>query len=141
VTVTEPRINGLAETSLYVDDPDRSADFYARVLGLEQLYRSPRLVALDAGRQGALLLFRHGLTSDGMVDEDGTIPGHEGQGRLHMAFAIGSAELPAWRARLEREGVALTGESHWRFGGTSLYFSDPDGHVIELATPGRRVNY
>ncbi|MDR6289618.1 MULTISPECIES: hypothetical protein [Inquilinus] len=38
-----------------------------------------------------------------------------------MAFAIGVADLSAWRARLEREGVALTGEAHWRFGGTSLY--------------------
>ncbi|MGK9167414.1 VOC family protein [Inquilinus limosus] len=138
---TTPRINGLAETSLYVEDVDRSAEFYQRVLGLEVLYRSPRLVALDAGRQGALLLFRHGLTSDGMVDEEGTIPGHEGQGRLHMAFAVASEDLPAWRARLEREGIPLAGESRWRLGGTSLYFRDPDGHAIELATPGLRSNY
>jgi len=138
---TTPEINGLAETSLYVEDVDRSVEFYQRVLGLRLLSRSPRLAALDAGRQGALLLFRHGLTSDGMVDEDGTIPGHEGQGRLHMAFAIASEALPAWRARLEREGIPLAGEARWRRGGTSLYFRDPDGHAIELATPGLRANY
>ena len=138
---TTPRINGLAETCLYVEDVDRSAEFYQRVLGLELLSRSPRLAALDAGRQGALLLFRHGLTSDGMVDDEGTIPGHEGQGRLHMAFAVASEDLPAWRARLEREGVPLAGDTHWRRGGRSLYFRDPDGHAIELATPGLRANY
>ena len=92
---TTPRINGLAETCLYVEDVDRSAAFYQRVLGLEVLSRSPRLVALDAGRQGALLLFRHGLTSDGMVDDEGTIPGHEGL----------SVASPAWR---ERSGVRRT---------------------------------
>jgi len=136
-----PRINGLAETALYVEDVDRSVEFYQRVLGLEVLSRSSRLAALDAGRQGALLLFRHGLTSDGMADEEGTIPGHEGQGRLHMAFAIAAEDLPAWRAKLEREGIPLAGESHWRRGGTSLFFRDPDGHAIELATPGLRANY
>ena len=138
---TPPRINGLAETSLYVEDVDRSVEFYQRILGLEVLSRSPRLAALDAGRQGALLLFRHGLTSGGMADEEGTIPGHEGQGRLHMAFAVAAADLPAWRAKLDREGIPLAGESHWRRGGTSLFFRDPDGHAIELATPGLRANY
>jgi catechol 2,3-dioxygenase-like lactoylglutathione lyase family enzyme len=24
----------------------------------------------------------------------------------------------------------------WRRGGTSLYFRDPDGHSVEVATPG-----
>ena len=32
---TTPRINGLAETCLYVEDVDRSAEFYQRVLGME----------------------------------------------------------------------------------------------------------
>ena len=26
-------------------------------------------------------------------------------------------------------------------GGTSLYFNDPDGNVVELATPGLWANY
>lgn len=131
-----PRIDGLLETSLYVADLDRAAAFYERVLGLHAMLRSPRLVALDAGRQGVLLLFLAGATSEDLVEAAGTIPGHEGTGRLHMAFAVPAGDLDAWRARLGEAGVGLTGEMAWPRGGTSLYFSDPDGHVIELATPG-----
>jgi catechol 2,3-dioxygenase-like lactoylglutathione lyase family enzyme len=37
---------------------------------------------------------------------------------------------------VEREGVSIEGEMEWPRGGTSLYFRDPDGHLVELATPG-----
>ena len=33
-------------------------------------------------------------------------------------------------------GVAEAGRTQWPRGGTSLYFRDPDGHLLELATPG-----
>jgi hypothetical protein len=32
--------------------------------------------------------------------------------------------------------VPLTGEYRWPRGGTSLYLDDPEGNVVELATPG-----
>ncbi|MGO4728760.1 MULTISPECIES: VOC family protein [unclassified Inquilinus] len=136
-----PRISGLLETSLYVADLDRAAAFYEGVLGLRVMLRSPRLVALDAGRQGVLLLFLAGATSADVVEAGGTIPGHEGAGRLHMAFAVPAEDLDAWRARLAAAGVALTGEMAWARGGVSLYIADPDGHVVELATPGLWPNY
>ncbi|MDR6292031.1 catechol 2,3-dioxygenase-like lactoylglutathione lyase family enzyme [Inquilinus ginsengisoli] len=136
-----PRISGLLETSLYVADLDRASAFYEGVLGLRVMLRSPRLVALDAGRQGVLLLFLAGATSADVVEAGGTIPGHEGAGRLHMAFAVPAEDLDAWRARLATAGVALTGEMAWARGGVSLYIADPDGHVVELATPGLWPNY
>jgi len=136
-----PRISGLLETSLYVADLDRAAAFYEGVLGLRVMLRSPRLVALDAGLQGVLLLFLAGATSADVVEAGGIIPGHEGVGRLHMAFAVPAEDLDAWRARLAAAGVALTGEMAWARGGVSLYIADPDGHVVELATPGLWPNY
>lgn len=136
-----PEITGLLETALYVADLSRAAGFYERVLGLEAMVRGPRLVALDAGRQGVLLLFLRGATSEDVVGESGTIPGHEGEGRLHMAFAVPAGSLDDWRRHLADEGVALIGEMRWPRGGRSLYLHDPDGHVIELATPGLWPNY
>jgi catechol 2,3-dioxygenase-like lactoylglutathione lyase family enzyme len=136
-----PAISGLLETVLYVADLARATDFYGRVLDLPIMFESPRLVAFDAGRQGVLLLFRQGMTGEDVPTKGGVIPGHDGQGPVHMAFAIPAAEYEPWRAHLADHGVALRSTVDWPAGGRSLYFDDPDGHVIELATPGLWPNY
>ena len=131
-----PAIEGILETSLYVADLARSATFYRDLLGFRTLFESRRLIALDAGKQGVLLLFPNNAEILDATDAGGTVPGHGGSGRLHLAFGISADSLPEWRATLAAHGVALTGEYRWRRGGVSLYFNDPDGHVLELATPG-----
>jgi catechol 2,3-dioxygenase-like lactoylglutathione lyase family enzyme len=136
-----PTISGLLETALYVADLERAIRFYADDLGLTAMLRTPRLVALDAGRQGVLLLFRQGASGGDMPTSGGIIPGHDGSGRLHMAFAIAAEEYEPWRQHLTQRGIALRSEVTWPAGGKSLYFDDPDGHVIELATPGLWPNY
>ncbi len=136
-----PRIAGLLETALYVVDPARSAAFYAGILQLTVMLDSPRLVALDAGRQGVLLLFRKGASAEDVPTRGGVVPGHHGAGRLHMAFAIAAAEYEPWRRHLADHQIAIRSEVTWPAGGKSLYFDDPDGHVIELATPGLWANY
>jgi catechol-2,3-dioxygenase len=136
-----PQISGLLETVLYVEDLARATAFYAEDLQLKVMLDTPRLVALDAGRQGVLLLFRQGMTRDDMPTRGGVIPGHDGSGPVHMAFAIAAEELEPWRRHLAERGIALRSEVAWPAGGRSLYFDDPDGHVIELATPGLWPNY
>ena len=61
---------------------------------------------------------------------------HDGYGELHLAFAIPVEELAAWEARLMEHGVGIEQRRSWDRGGVSLYFRDPDRHLIELATPG-----
>ena len=58
-----------------------------------------------------------------------------------MAFAIAAERYDAWRAHLASAGVTMRGEMRWPRGGRSLYFEDPDGHVLELATPGLWPTY
>lgn len=131
-----PPVRRVSETALYVSDLARSRAFYHDVIGLPVMLDAPRLVALDAGGGSTLLLFLAGATSEDMEDAGGVIPGHEGTGRLHMAFAIARDDLEAWRAHLAAHGVPLASEVRWRAGGLSLYIRDPDGHAIEFATPG-----
>jgi catechol-2,3-dioxygenase len=84
-----------------------------------------------------LLLFLRGGTLQPVRTESGLIPPHDGSGRLHMAFSIVKDELDDWRAHLAMHGVAIEGTSDWKRGGHSLYFRDPDGNMLELATvPG-----
>lgn len=136
-----PAIDGLLETALYVSDMERSVLFFRDLLGLPPMLESDRLTALNAGRGGVLLLFLRGASCEDMAGPGGVVPGHDGAGPLHMAFAIPADAYDRWRARLAEAGIPMRGEMRWPRGGRSLYFEDPDGHVLELATPGLWPNY
>lgn len=131
-----PPIRGLRETALYTDDLPRAVRFFGELLGLTILAATDRLVAFDAGAGGVLLLFPRGGATADVVTPTGTIPGHDGGGPLHLAFVIAAQAYDPWRAHLIAQGVAIRAEMRWPAGGRSLYFDDPDGHVLELATPG-----
>lgn len=72
----------------------------------------------------------------GMQLPEGMIPGHDGTGPAHVAFAVEADELDAWESRLADAGVAIESRVRWDRGGRSLYFRDPEGHSVELVTPG-----
>jgi catechol 2,3-dioxygenase-like lactoylglutathione lyase family enzyme len=71
----------------------------------------------------------------------GTIPPHDGSGPLHIAFAISAGELAGWEERLQANDIPIEGRTEWPRGGISIYFRDPDGHLLELATPGLWATY
>ncbi len=135
-----PALAGVLETALYVDDMDRARAFYEGVLNLSPMFRDDRLTAYPVGGRSALLLFRRGAATATAHLPGGTIPPHDGAGPLHCALAVAAADLPAWQARLAAHGVAEEGRTEWpaRHGRRSvnIYFRDPDGHLLELATPG-----
>jgi catechol 2,3-dioxygenase-like lactoylglutathione lyase family enzyme len=139
--LSAPEISGLLESALYVDDLRASSKFFCDVLGLAPMFESERLVALDAKRSGTLLLFKRGATLEDMETRGGTVPGHDGAGPVHMAFAIPQDSYDSWIVRLTAFGVKVRSEVRWPRGGRSIYFDDPDGHLIELATPGLWPNY
>ena len=130
-----PPVQGILETSLYVEDPERSALFYGDLFGFGAVYAGPRLTALAVPGHQILLLFKKGASS-GLAK----IP-HDGSGEQHVAFAIAARSLDAWEARLREKKIPIVEKTEWERGGTSLYFRDPDGHLIELATPGLWTNY
>jgi catechol 2,3-dioxygenase-like lactoylglutathione lyase family enzyme len=131
-----PAVTGVLETALYVDDVERSRRFYQALFGFEMLAEDQRFCALGVSGRQVLLLFRKGTSDQPMPTPGGVIPAHDGRGRLHVAFAITAAELGAWEARLRDQGIELESRMAWPRGGHSLYFRDPSGHLVELATPG-----
>ena len=131
-----PSIERILETALYVDDQQAARRFYVDLLGCTPLLEIPRMLALDVAGRSVLLLFQRGATLEPLASEGGVIPPHGGVGQQHLAFAIPADAIDAWTARLEKAGVAIESQVRWARGGTSLYVRDPDGHSVELATPG-----
>ena len=129
-------LNGILETAVYVDDMARAQAFYEEVMGLKPMFQDRRLTAYDVAGRGVLLVFKRGASLEPAVLPGGTIPAHDGAGPLHLAFAIGADRLAAWEERLKANRVEIEGRTDWPRGGKSIYFRDPDGHLIELATPG-----
>ena len=121
----------ILETCLYVDDLDAAAAFYQDVLGLERFAGAPgRHVFFRCG-QGVFLLFNPTQTERAAGD----VPAHGARGPGHVAFAMLSEEVAAWREQLTARGVAIEAEVSWPRGGYSLYFRDPAGNSVELTTP------
>jgi catechol 2,3-dioxygenase-like lactoylglutathione lyase family enzyme len=136
-----PLIARILETALYVDDIEAASAFYRDVLGLRVLESGSRLVSMDAGQATILLLFQRGATLSGLDTPGGRIPPHDGHGPAHLAFAVAADALDAWESHLQRSGVTIESRVQWQGGGRSIYFRDPDGHSVELATPGTWTVY
>jgi catechol 2,3-dioxygenase-like lactoylglutathione lyase family enzyme len=125
-----PKTDGILESSLYVNDVPRSVRFYEDLFGFRVISEfGERGCAMQAGPHQVLLLFKKGASR--AIQSP-----HDGDGELHIAFAIPSTELAAWESWLRAKGIAVEEKKAWELGGWSLYFRDPDRHLLELATPG-----
>ena len=133
---TSLKPHGVLETALYVDDLLVAEEFYSSVLGLERHSIDPERHLFFYCGKGMLLLFKTGATNHGGLSiGGGEIPAHGTVGPGHMAFRIWASELDPWRARLAANNVSLETEIICPQGGHSLYFRDPSGNSLELATP------
>ena len=126
----QPATRGILESSLYVADLQRSVAFYRKIFGFRTISDfGERGCAMQAGDRQVLLLFKKGAS------RNITSP-HDGDGELHLAFAISPVELDSWESWLAENGIAIEERRTWEAGGRSLYFRDPDRHLLEVVTPG-----
>ena len=124
------------ETALYAEDLRAADHFYGAVLGLERIaFVEGRHVFYRCG-EGVVLIFDAASTATVPTSVNGApVPMHGATGAGHMALAVSNAELAAWRAHLEANGVAIESEVTWPRGVRSLYVRDPAGNSVELASP------
>ena len=126
---------GILETALYARDLEAARRFYQDVLGLVMITREPgRHVFFRCG-PGVLLIFDPAATLVPSRVAGAVVPPHGTRGPGHVAFAAVEAELPRWREHLAEHGIVIESEVVWPGGGRSLYFRDPAGNSVELASP------
>lgn len=130
-----PAPGSVLEAALYVDDLDAAADFYGRIMGLDEELRVPdRHVFFRVGST-ILLLFDPKVTVDGSSNPRLPVPAHGATGQGHLCFGASRDEIAAWCARLEAAGHPVEADFDWPNGARSIYFRDPAGNSIEIAEP------
>ncbi len=135
-----PKVRGLLEAALFVEDPARASAFYEQLLGLRKIRSDERgSVFRLAARQYLLLVTYEAARTPskppGGIVPPCAMPGCEGPGPGHVALTVSTDALDSWRQRLENHGIEILGDVAWGQGERSLYFRDPDGNLVELATP------
>ena len=112
---------------LYVRDLDRSADFYRRVFGFEEISRLRNLMAFLRAK-GSTNHHDLGLM---VVGADAPRPPRGSTGLYHLAWEVPHIEDLARAAEVLQQEGALGGASD--HGATkSLYGHDPDGNEFEI---------
>lgn len=129
-------ILGIHHITLVNRDAEQAKEFYVRVLGLQALGRS----ADDAGGTERLY-FGDANGSAGSIVACSIQPqarrGLHGIGGTHH-FALAAPDYDAllmWKRRVTDLGVAVRGPYDRKYF-QSIYLSDPDGGVVEIATAG-----
>jgi catechol 2,3-dioxygenase-like lactoylglutathione lyase family enzyme len=117
-----PKLEFLDHVAIRASDPEASAQWYEKVLGLSRVQPeewSPFPIMMLAGHSGIAIF----SDCDCPVSQ-------EAKTFFHIAFRIESDGLQAMKQRLNRIGVSYTEADHKYF--MSIYFEDPDGYRLEV---------
>ena len=119
-------IRGLYEVAIRVKDLAKSEVFYSDTLGLEVGLKDEqrRWLFLRAGGQAGMVVLQ---------EDKGTWPTQP------FAFTVEEVDIEAAATALRQRGVRVEGPVyHEWMPAKSVYFSDPDGHDLELCAPVRK---
>jgi len=132
-----PNTVGFHHITMVSGDARRTAAFYSEILGMSLVKRTVNFDSPDsyhlyfgdsAGTPGSLVTF---------FEEADSRSGRPGSGGVHH-LALGVSDdtgLLKWKRRLTDAGVPVSGP-YDRGYFTSIYFRDPDGQILEIATEG-----
>ncbi|MBI3966510.1 MAG: VOC family protein [Chloroflexi bacterium] len=132
-------IRGIHHLTAIARNAQTTVDFYTQTLGLRLVKRTvnfdnpkaPHLYfGVGGGAPGTIItyfayprgIFPRGVLGAGMTH--------------HFAFEVGSDDAQLeWRDRLQSAGVLVSPVQDRQYF-RSIYFRDPDGHILEIATTG-----
>lgn len=131
----ESRIKGLGEVSMRVKDLDAMQKFYQDVVGLEILRRDEsfvffRIAAGYGGHSQNLALFQ--VSNRGFLETKSLQLNSEQSTLHHIALNIALEDFETEKNRLEALGIMVNATVHEWIHVRSMYFSDPEGNLLEL---------
>ena len=113
--------HGLCELTLEARDPEELASFYKSVFGWDELSRGEDRIWLGCGGRSRLGLWTAGPKEFG----------DEGGRHVHFALSVRPGTLDELRHHLHRLSIGHHGPVEHDGGDRSLYFTDPEGNVVE----------
>lgn len=126
-------IEFLDHVALRVRDMEESARWYEKVLGLKKLQTvewGPYPIFMVAGQTGIALF-------PAKTDQPENLPPGDWLKGDHYAFRVDRENFEAAKAHFEEMGLDYEFQDHYYF--HSIYFTDPDGHRLELTTEVKQV--
>lgn len=113
-------VTGINHVTFSVEDLRISFEFYVRILACRPVARWSGGAYLLAGEFWITLILDESVC-EGVTDE-----------YTHVALSVTEDDFDALAERIRRSGARIWQENQTE--GTSLYFTDPDGHKLELST-------
>lgn len=144
-----PAVDGVAHLTFPVSDLDRAERFYVELLGAELLRKVDRAAFLerrperaaeaDADNSPLHLAVRFPDAPELHLFLQRGMPARVPAPHPHLALNVDHDELDDFVARLRAAGVPVDGPRRLGPPGhASVYFADPSGNLLELATMGYR---
>lgn len=113
---------GLTHVAVAVRDLDRTAEFYAGILGAQVIYRDAGSLQMQTPGSRDVLVF----------EKDAARAGKAG-GVLHFGFRLQqSKDIDAARQAVRNAGGTITDTGEFVAGEPYLFATDPDGYTIEI---------
>jgi|SRR5690348_4858207 len=120
-------LEGIDHVALSVGDVEKAAQWYIDVLGFKKLY--------DGMWDGVPVFIGKGTTALALFpvrSKSSSSSGPADIRMLHLAMRADHANFLAAQAELKQRGIKFEFEDHQI--SHSIYFHDPDGHILEITT-------
>jgi lactoylglutathione lyase len=122
-------LKSVGAITMFVDDPKRSKEFYERVFGVSVIYEDDDSVAFQFENLTVNLL---AARAAGELIEPAPVAAGEAGSRFQLTIWVEDADAVC--EQLRAAGVELlNGPQDREWGMRTAAFSDPDGHVWEVA--------
>jgi catechol 2,3-dioxygenase-like lactoylglutathione lyase family enzyme len=115
------KVSGIDHVVFHVKDLARARTFYIDFLGMEIDHESSWQCFLKCGNQGVALF---------EVEDNEEV--HAGSEVNHMALRLAAGDFARVKSTLENAGIKVHGRPNDPH---CIYFSDPDGHRLQLLMP------